>query len=134
MGDVTTALFALRDGGVSLRILPDGRLWASPRRRLTPEVRGLIQEHRDGLVRLLRDEALAALDQRFRTAPAIDYCPGCGRETLWRSEDEPHDGLCEDCGTPVVPSILPPSPEFPATPGHMTDCDCADCIPRDGSS
>ena len=30
---------------------------------------------------------------------------------------------------PPLASATPPDPEVPATPGHMVDCDCSECIP-----
>ena len=138
MSGVTSALQSLRNGGVSLRVLHDGRLWAGPRHRLTPEVRRTLAEHRDELVQALRVApsagAVDPLLERLRTAPAIDRCPRCGRETLWRDEELDHRD-CWHCGVPMVPVALPATldPEVPATPGHMTDCDCLVCIPVGGT-
>jgi len=53
--------------------------------------------------------------------------PSDPRQAAGETDDAANPGSAP----PVAPSAAPPNPEVPATPGHMVDCDCAECIPFD---
>lgn len=98
-------LVSLRqEASVSLAVTPEGRLrYTAAERDLTPDELALLRQHRDELIALLRDEAMA----QERDA-AVQILPwrldaATGTELAAKGWRQPGPlGWCETCNGPTV--------------------------------
>ena len=109
----TKLLESIREAGLSLSILPGGLLAAAPAKKITPEIRQAIRQHKAELVMLLSG------DQKKN--PARTWTPGnpffcsCGHATGWQLDVLP---LCPVCYHKQGrdEAVTEPLQETPATP------------------